>query len=97
MKKSWWEHKRQQWKSAITAIARERGEGSHIYIALGSAAWGRTPYEGDNLQSVIAETAYLHGVRDALMALGDSHGMPGAGDLRRISDRFREVPDGAAD
>ncbi len=97
MLKSWWQHKRAQWKSAITAIAREHGERSDLYIALGPAAWGRTPYEGTNLQSAIAETAYFEGLRAGLMNLGDIHGMPGACDLRRIHDRFtaKEAPDGS--
>lgn len=91
MKKEWWQQKRQQWKGAITAIARKHGQNSNIYKALGSAAWGRTPYEGSSLEAAIGETAYLEGVRAALLSAGELYNMPGTDDLRRIHDRIREA------
>ena len=90
MNKAWWIKRRGEWQRAIMEIAREYGEGSPIYRALGSAAWGRMPLEGNSLQDAIFGTGYLEGLRAGLMEAGAIYKMEGGYALRRIHERIEK-------
>ncbi len=88
------ERARRAWALALYEIAVEVGEGSPLYKAMGSVAWGR--YEGepsasDSKDNAMFGYAYLRGLRDALMRVAEAEHWAGANALRVIHDRVREI------
>ena len=85
---------RQKWERAFKEIAREVGEKSELYKAMGSLAWGRYEYEakvsGDGLENALCAVGYLRGARDALMLAAEVGKWRGHLDLRDIHQRIAE-------
>lgn len=82
-----WEKRRYAWQRAMVKVANAVGNGSKLYQAMGSLAWGRydgEPSAADSKDRAVFGTGYLQGKRDALLSVARMEGWPGAVELENI-------------